>query len=274
MITFLVALLTVLLNLKLIVTQEYVEVEVINEEIAYFTYHKTNEEGIIYISTPSRVSLTNLQSQQLILVSDEVSNNEKQRLVIIDSDVFIQYQLKRGLQDYYIPTFLRNGLTYTRLNESSLSFLQTLPSYYHFNKLKSAYQRLLSNIAAQSIIKSALILGQSLNYTGMENPLLMPLYIIAHTLNDKIEVTKSCSGANNYKVTEEDEDSCFDECPPCPEQECLSLCGYGCNCWKWICGDCCYHLGCHGHDICCREKFIQTKCLFPINFRCDSEYEC
>ena len=69
-------------------------------------------------------------------------------------------------------------------------------------------------------------------------------------------------------------DDCLEECPPCPDDACLGMCGFGCLCWKFICGDCCYHLGCYGHDMCCRQNFFDTQCLFPYGFVCDEDYYC
>lgn len=34
---------------------------------------------------------------------------------------------------------------------------------------------------------------------------------------------------------------------------CYGMCGSGCSCWSWVCGDCCYHGGCAIHDSWCRE---------------------
>jgi hypothetical protein len=34
---------------------------------------------------------------------------------------------------------------------------------------------------------------------------------------------------------------------------CYGMCGPGCSCWSWVCGDCCYHWGCAVHDSWCRE---------------------
>jgi hypothetical protein len=34
---------------------------------------------------------------------------------------------------------------------------------------------------------------------------------------------------------------------------CYGMCGSGCSCWSWVCGDCCYHGGCAVHDSWCRE---------------------
>ncbi len=35
--------------------------------------------------------------------------------------------------------------------------------------------------------------------------------------------------------------------------KCFGMCGKGCGCWSWICGDCCYHKGCAAHDRDCRD---------------------
>jgi len=34
---------------------------------------------------------------------------------------------------------------------------------------------------------------------------------------------------------------------------CCGMCGFGCSCWKWVCGDCCCHDGCVTHDVACRS---------------------
>jgi hypothetical protein len=35
--------------------------------------------------------------------------------------------------------------------------------------------------------------------------------------------------------------------------QCDGMCGYGCSCWGWVCGDCCWHYGCAVHDSWCRN---------------------
>ena len=54
--------------------------------------------------------------------------------------------------------------------------------------------------------------------------------------------------------------------------KCAGLCGPGCSCWNWVCGDCCRHGGCYEHDKCCRRKVWSGYCLTPwvYNFNCDS----
>ena len=56
------------------------------------------------------------------------------------------------------------------------------------------------------------------------------------------------------------------------DDQCLGMCGPGCNCWRWICGDCCLNDGCHDHDRCCRSAgILSLRCLLPFfyGFSCN-----
>ena len=68
------------------------------------------------------------------------------------------------------------------------------------------------------------------------------------------------------------------ECERCPirNQECYGMCGKGCNCWSWVCGDCCYHQGCYEHDRCCDVNgFFHYKCFLVFPFDCNAyRYKC
>lgn len=64
-------------------------------------------------------------------------------------------------------------------------------------------------------------------------------------------------------------------CPPCKDKSCTGMCGPGCSCWKWVCGDCCYHKGCLDHDICCATKgMVSWQCLVPLGLECNKIYKC
>jgi len=51
---------------------------------------------------------------------------------------------------------------------------------------------------------------------------------------------------------------------------CQGMCGKGCSCWSFVCGDCCFHRGCYEHDKCCEKRFFSTYCLTPFfhSFHC------
>ena len=57
---------------------------------------------------------------------------------------------------------------------------------------------------------------------------------------------------------------------------CFGMCGLQCNCWRFLCGDCCVHRGCREHDACCaRGGFLASlRCAIPIGFRCNRRFRC
>jgi hypothetical protein len=60
----------------------------------------------------------------------------------------------------------------------------------------------------------------------------------------------SCYGAgNNYCPTAFGADLRSDPC----HNQCYGMCGPGCTCWEWACGDCSYHSSCAEHDDWCRS---------------------
>jgi len=57
------------------------------------------------------------------------------------------------------------------------------------------------------------------------------------------------------------------------DNACFGRCGYGCDCWEWVCGDCDCWIGCQQHDCCCSCKGIWTLCcLNVIAFNCNGYY--
>ena len=58
--------------------------------------------------------------------------------------------------------------------------------------------------------------------------------------------------------------------------DCKGLCGYKCECWVFLCEDCCYHKGCYEHDQCCeRHGYSDPRCITGfIKLECDKSYDC
>jgi hypothetical protein len=53
--------------------------------------------------------------------------------------------------------------------------------------------------------------------------------------------------------------------------DCFGMCGPGCTCWSWVCGDCCYHTGCAVHDSWCNDNDSNWGCyvgIFVVLFGC------
>lgn len=254
----------------------------INADIAQGRYVSSAGVGISFNSTSTTLGIFDLFGNEVLIVHDLLQH---QRLIRIQGNTFVQVHISEGhgYRDYYVPKYIvyNEADHYSRrFNVTVLKLLDTLSSYYHFDNLQRSVRILIESPFVDSIKGAVYSLGIDLGLHGDTYPSLLPLYLVANML-EKLQITtlfsnsgrKSCT-TNLVKDDGIKDEDCFKECPPCPEEECLSLCGYGCHCWKWVCGDCCYHLGCHGHDICCRKNFIQTKCLFPISFKCESEYSC
>jgi hypothetical protein len=82
-------------------------------------------------------------------------------------------------------------------------------------------------------------------YTGAAYPATLALHKIAQSASEgtgtevpPLEVDDAAAGAR---------------CSWPTANNCYGMCGPGCSCWSWVCGDCCYHGGCAKHDQWCRE---------------------
>ena len=137
----------------------------------------------------------------------------------------------------------------------------------HNTPLPDAIQELMKVKEVGLLKEAAEAVGQK-GLTGKDTPAAMPFFAFA------LRVTQLQTNSDIRNTTRVRRAPCFSKCPPCPGDDCLGMCGFGCTCWSFLCGDCCYHLGCYEHDLCCRVQFIQTSCIFPFNFRCAQPYLC
>ena len=140
----------------------------------------------------------------------------------------------------------------------------------HNTPLPDAIQELMKVEEVGLLEEVAEAVGQK-GLTGKDTPAAMPFFAFA------LKVTQLQTKRDNTFIrnaTRVQRADCLSTCPPCPNNNCFGMCGKGCSCWSWVCGDCCYHMGCYDHDKCCEERFIQTRCLFPFGFRCDQPYSC
>jgi len=159
-----------------------------------------------------------------------------------------------------------------------LEYLQcTNPAHYdepvdHDHSFSDAVEKLFKVKELALLAEAAEAVGQR-GLTGRNTPAVLPFFMFALRLTD---LHQSPSVSNATAVTHRQERMlCADkkDCLPCPKLDCLGLCGRKCSCWRWVCGDCCWNLGCYEHDLCC-EKFLTSRCLIPIGFSCDGHYQC
>jgi hypothetical protein len=93
------------------------------------------------------------------------------------------------------------------------------------------------------------LIGQELGYTGIAYPSTLPLHVMALSINKRMNPDTQ---PTSHRPAEPSLNKAT--CEPYPFQSigCYGMCGPGCTCWSWVCGDCCFHTGCAVHDDYCR----------------------
>ena len=254
-------------------------------------YHTGAGKGIHVMSEVNQqdnyIDISTLSGEKI--VSAQFSTSEPAALWrIMGNNVF-----RVGHQAHVVSsdtTSVREELRHVKM----LSHIQTTEDIEA--TLQSAYTELFDHPEnhLDSIVELSSILGKGYGVTGYDNPAALNL----HKLALHFYKVQNMEADQNYKIQKREvatinaakriskRETCerpgwwpwsdsisTPGCASCPiGDQCLGLCGKGCNCWSWVCDDCCYHQGCYEHDLCC-DKFISSACLIPTGFDCNS-YTC
>ena len=251
--------------------------------------------GIIFNSTRDSLVVTTLNGSRLLSAEERVG---PVRLITLGNWEFIQHRenidpndAESGtVRDYAIfehhGSFAgsRDHGKFARL----LGKLKKLDHSVHAEVLQKSMQMILTEPEIELLHDAAVAMGQR-GITGRGYPSALPLYMTAMRLSFNPSTTVATTD-NNFPQSdtyndEKPEDffitrmkrntrTCLAKCPPCKGEKCLGLCGRGCTCWKWACGDCCYHKGCFYHDLCCRKRPYSLACWVPLEFDCNKKYIC
>ena len=168
----------------------------------------------------------------------------------------------RKLTEYVVPTGHSQRVMNAIKHHQVPKVLRHLDSETVNTTAANAIDELLARPEVLLIKDAAFAIG-STGLTGVGNPAAMAFYTTAlrfakstivedqHVASGESEgaarelLSKKrsrrsltwCSNSNSY-------------CNICPDgDDCLGLCGPGCSCWWFICGDCCWNLGCYIHDV-------------------------
>ena len=153
-------------------------------------------------------------------------------------------------------------------------------------ELHSCIEQLLMQSETVLIIEAALALGES-GVTATEYPAALPFYMLALQIsNAKVNIKRDLVHKAHNKGHPFSSrfigtayEGCPSQCTRCPypqgTDECFGLCGPGCTCWEFVCGDCCLHQGCLEHDQCCEDNgYFSSSCFLPFGFDCEQGYSC
>ena len=141
--------------------------------------------------------------------------------------------------------------------------------------VQESVERLVAHPAVRLLEPAARALGEDLGVTGANNPASLLFYhaaaklteawLMSHrtTVASYLDYFKGLTTAQKYPYCN------LHTCPPCQDDMCVGMCGRLCTCWRWLCGDCCMHMGCLLHDLCCiKHGLVSFKCIFPFRFSC------
>lgn len=247
--------------------------------------------GIVFNATKNGLLLSTLSGHRLLSMEEQVGPI---RLVTLGNREFVQHREGGNesepsvrVREYAIPKYHRS-YTGTQDHETFMNLvgkLRKVDPDVHAKVLKKSVKRALSKREINLLSDAVIAMGQR-GITSQDYPSILPLYMTAsriashsdtdvnQNLSDKENNNNNDYGALFHVHKRLKREDCLSECPPCESQECLSMCGPGCECWSWLCGDCCYHTGCYHHDLCCRAKPNSLACLVPMSFDCESKYVC
>uniref|UniRef100_A0A1X7UJ80 Uncharacterized protein n=1 Tax=Amphimedon queenslandica TaxID=400682 RepID=A0A1X7UJ80_AMPQE len=134
---------------------------------------------------------------------------------------------------------------------------------YHKDAVSESISDLLKDSHYPLINEAVHYMGETMGLTGLDYPSLLPLYLMAMKLEELSDNTNSMWWKKKKKYPSNLQ--CLKTCKPCKSYNCLGLCGRKCSCWKWVCGDCCYHYICFNHDLdCINCGQYSFRCIFGV----------
>ena len=187
-----------------------------------------------------------------------------------DGDYYLSSSQARAIQ--YALASSSDEVTDQEAFENVLQSLDKTDTAYHRKAIAKSISDLLDDSHYPLINQAVHYMGETFGLTGQDYPSLLPLYMMAMKLEDidqedpTIEIKRLRKWFRNRKKKTQIAPQCLSntsKCPPCRNQNCLGMCGRKCKCWRWVCGDCCYHYGCYVHDLKCKHcGYRSTKCIF------------
>lgn len=252
----------------------------INSSYGYLAVRSTNGTSIVIILHPMDTPMT---------------------MMGVNDTNFLFMRNPLGSPDIYTDYIIPNN--YTNLMESIMSghvnmsdeVLQELDSETVDTTRQSSLKNLAMSQEALLIIEAAKALG-SRGILGLDYPAVMKFYLLALRLStartsiesesETVITVRSYPMTNDHRekrATQCNRNQGGDICDTCPyskgSNNCFGMCGRRCDCWRFVCGDCCVHRYCRTHDECCvRRGFFSLQC-FAVAFdyffsSCSDNYDC
>ena len=253
-------------------------------------YYGSDDLAIRFLSNEERVSISTFgygersaEAEKHLLDLARPPELENARMMnILGAEVLYFNTTVDGeskIVEFFVPHRYKARVT-SAINSHNLAKLHRVTKKLHRdrNSIERAAKKMLEDPAMLLLQEAMFAMGAN-GLQGRENPAALKLYIAAMRL---LEWRGRVLGDDGSRELEEDGSRELEEdgsrepeqndyfaalqrqkrshCQrchsgTCPDEyhrrNCLGLCGKGCSCWSWVCGDCCYQQGCYEHDVCC-----------------------
>ena len=174
--------------------------------------------------------------------------------------------LRHGPSMFYVPE------DFPRTTDTLRTLLKALTEdeIAQHEDLKNHYLAAMSELhyvpEIQLLERVSAALGD--NSTRLE--ILQPFHAMCFNLLKAadVEIPDELRAAPDMEGETADQHDQEKRCSRPRRRNCLGMCGRKCTCWKWVCGDCCWHRGCYEHDLCCDYNFFSSYCLVPVGITC------
>lgn len=233
------------------------------ESVSGTYYDPNTDKGIVFNSSSDHLHITTLTGDVLLDAGPELDGA---RTISIGGGRFIQHS-----EGDFAVSKSHNHLFESSNVHQLLPLLRNTPAETHTEMLSKSVANLIAKPEINLLKLTAEALGNQ-GITGIAYPSILPFHMTALRLSSHRRHSASAMTYMDHLRLRRS--GCFNSCPPCKDMECLGLCGPGCQCWEWVCDDCCYHIGCHYHDLCCEKRPDSLACLLPLSFSCDKKYKC
>ena len=226
-------------------------------------------------------------------------------LMGINSTNFLVMKNVPGRPKYVVPDQMMNVMESVMSGDRNMTdeILQELDTKSVNETSHNVLFIFTTSPEAKLIIEAALALGEQ-GYQGRDYTPLMQFYQLALRLV-KIRLNASIDDGGNtiqkrstrktshtrpkrffnflsrFVCSDRSQRGCIDlpyTSPYDSSDRCFGLCGYGCCCWEFVCGDCCRHRYCETHDACCAEMGFFTLDCFQVGIdvlfsECSQDYD-
>ena len=171
---------------------------------------------------------------------------------------------RRGSAIFYVPDDV------PKTPEALRSFLRDISDdeTLEHETLKNHYQAAMSELHYVPEIQLLELVSAALADNSTRLELLQPFHAMCFNLFKATGLKVKDEFRAAHDMGDETADQHYREkrCSRPKANTCRGMCGLGCWCWSWFCGDCCLHRGCYEHDICCNYGRLTSYCATPFRY--------